>query len=168
MTNNGHARGVVFIHSSPKALCTHIEWSLSGILGATVHLDWVNQPVITGAVRTELSWVGESGLGAKITSILRAYPNVRFEVTEEPSPGFDGQRYVSTPSLGLWQSPMGVCGDIYVSEEKLRSVVGKAMTSGGSILDSIDEVLGSAWDRELEPFRYAGEGVPVRWLHQVS
>ena len=23
------------------------------------------------------------------------------------------------------------------------------------------------WDDELEPFRYAGEGAPVRWLHQV-
>ncbi|MEI6109594.1 MAG: DUF3145 family protein, partial [Actinomycetes bacterium] len=29
-------------------------------------------------------------------------------------------------------------------------------------------VLGGAWDRELEPFRYAGDGVPVRWLHQVG
>ncbi|MEV1179203.1 DUF3145 family protein, partial [Nonomuraea sp. NPDC049784] len=21
------------------------------------------------------------------------------------------------------------------------------------------------WDEELEPFRYAGDGAPVRWLH---
>ena len=28
-------------------------------------------------------------------------------------------------------------------------------------------VLGTAWDAELEPFRRAGDGMPVRWLHQV-
>jgi hypothetical protein len=28
-------------------------------------------------------------------------------------------------------------------------------------------VLGSAWDAELEPFRTAGDGAPVTWLHQV-
>ncbi|MEV1173844.1 DUF3145 family protein, partial [Nonomuraea sp. NPDC049784] len=25
--------------------------------------------------------------------------------------------------------------------------------------------LGRPWDEELEPFRYAGDGAPVRWLH---
>ncbi|MBA3266088.1 MAG: DUF3145 family protein, partial [Nocardioidaceae bacterium] len=24
-----------------------------------------------------------------------------------------------------------------------------------------------AWDEALEPFRYAGDGAPVRWLHHV-
>jgi len=28
--------------------------------------------------------------------------------------------------------------------------------------------LGRAWDNELEPFRYAGDGDSVRWLHKVS
>ena len=28
-------------------------------------------------------------------------------------------------------------------------------------------LLGTAWDAELEPFRRAGDGAPVRWLHQV-
>jgi hypothetical protein len=36
------------------------------------------------------------------------------------------------------------------------------------LVDAVDEVMGGPWDRELEPFRYAGDGVPVRWLHQVS
>ncbi len=29
-------------------------------------------------------------------------------------------------------------------------------------------LLGAEWDEELEPFRYAGEGASVRWLHQVG
>ena len=31
----------------------------------------------------------------------------------------------------------------------------------------IDKLLGKPWDDELETFRHAGEGAPVRWLHQV-
>jgi hypothetical protein len=27
---------------------------------------------------------------------------------------------------------------------------------------------GQSWDDELEPFRYAGAGAPVRWLHRVG
>jgi hypothetical protein len=34
--------------------------------------------------------------------------------------------------------------------------------------DALDLALGAAWDDELEPFRYAGLGAPVRWLHQVG
>ena len=168
MTGSSTARGVVFIHSTPKALCTHVEWSLGRLLGVSVHLDWVDQPIAAGTVRSELSWVGAAGLSTEIASTLRAYPNLRFEVTEEPSQGFDGQRFVSTPTLGLRRSPMGVFGETYVSEEKLRSAIATAVSNGTSLIEVIDDVLGNPWDRELEPFRYAGEGVPVRWLHQVS
>jgi hypothetical protein len=32
----------------------------------------------------------------------------------------------------------------------------------------MEALLGKAWDEELESFRHAGEGAPVRWLHQVG
>jgi len=35
------------------------------------------------------------------------------------------------------------------------------------VLAEMQALLGKAWDDELEPFRYAGDGAPVRWLHQV-
>lgn len=161
-------RGVVFIHSCPRALCAHLEWALGDILGVTVSLDWVDQPVAPSTVRTELSWVGTQGLSSTIVSALRGFPNLRFEVTEEPVAGLDGQRVVSTPSLGLWRAPMGAFGEGYVSEEKLRATVAAAAAKGESLTDAIDCILGGPWDRELEPFRYAGTGVPVRWLHQVG
>jgi hypothetical protein len=164
----GKASGVAFIHSAPKAMSTHIEWSLGRLLGAAVHLDWLDQPVAPGTVRSELSWAGYPELSTEIASTLRAYPNLRFEITEEPSAGFDGQRIVSTPTLGIWRSPMGVYGDVLIPEDKLRSAISGALNSGNSILEVIETVLGTPWDRELEPFRFAGEGVPVRWLHQVS
>jgi len=35
------------------------------------------------------------------------------------------------------------------------------------VIEKVFKVLGSAWDDELEPFRLAGEGAPVTFLHQV-
>ena len=32
----------------------------------------------------------------------------------------------------------------------------------------VDKLLGKPWDDELETFRHAGEGAPVRWLHRSS
>lgn len=168
MSTTSHARGVVFIHSAPRAMCQHVEWALSRLLGVTVNLDWVDQPVAPGTLRSELSWAGAAGLSATIASTLRGYPHLRFEVTEEPSAGCNGQRYVSTPSLGLWSSPMGVFGETFISEERLRGAVAAAASHGQSVMQAVEEVLGSPWDRELEPFRFAGDGVPVRWLHQVG
>jgi hypothetical protein len=168
MSSSTTTRGVVFIHSSPRALCPHIEWALGGLLGTPVNLEWVSQPVAAGTVRSEISWVGAPDLSAKIAVALRVFPNLRFEITEEPSPGFDGQRFVSTPSHGIWRSPMGAFGESFISEEKLRVAIVNATAQGASLVDAVDEVIGGPWDRELEPFRYAGEGIPVRWLHQVG
>ena len=168
MANSSTTRGVVFFHSTPRALTAHIEWAIGGLLGTPVNLDWIEQPVAPGTVRSEMSWVGAPDMSAKMASTLRSFPNLRFEITEEPSAGFDGQRFVSTPSLGIWRSPMGVFGESFISDEKLRNAIMAAASQNKSLVDAVDEVMGGPWDRELEPFRYAGDGVPVRWLHQVS
>ena len=55
-----------------------------------------------------------------------------------------------------------------VNEERLKEVLKYAQGSGEAVTDMIDELLGTAWDNELEVFRYAGEGLPVRWLHKVG
>ena len=43
-----------------------------------------------------------------------------------------------------------------------------AQGAGEAVEDMLDELLGGPWDAELEPFRHAGEGAPVRWLHKVG
>ena len=40
-------------------------------------------------------------------------------------------------------------------------------TSGPALSHELDRLLGSAWDDELEPYRHAGAGTSVTWLHQV-
>jgi hypothetical protein len=37
-----------------------------------------------------------------------------------------------------------------------------------SLEDELARLLGQPWDDELEPFRCAGDGAPVRWLHATG
>ena len=167
MTHASTTRGVVFIHSAPAALCPHVEWAIAGILGGHVSLEWSPQPAQTACYRTELSWQGDSGTGAKLASAMRGWQHLRYEITEEPCAGSEGERYSYTPSLGIFHAVMGVHGDIVVPEDRLRFAMIEAEQGADPLSVALDQLLGKPWDDELETFRYAGEGAPVRWLHQV-
>jgi hypothetical protein len=60
-----------------------------------------------------------------------------------------------------------VHGDIMIPEDRLKAVLAKAAQGETSLEIEIELLLGRPWDDELETFRHAGEGAPVRWLHQV-
>jgi hypothetical protein len=160
-------RGVVYIHSTTSALCPHVEWALAGVLGMRVTLDWTPQPAEPGLWRAELSWQGDPGKSAQLASALRGWVQLRYEVTEEPSAGYEGARYSYTPALGVFHAITGVHGDLMVPEDRLRAAVLSATTAGDSLEEAVAKLLGQPWDDELETFRWAGEGAPVRWLHQV-
>ena len=160
-------RGVVFVHSAPPALCPHVEWAVGGAVGARVALAWGPQPAEPGSLRAELSWQAPAGTAAVVASALRRWPLLRFEVTEEPSAGHEGERYAVTPDLGLWRATVGVHGDVQVGEDVLRTAMDRAVRDGGDVRTSVTDLLGAPWDAELEAFRHAGDGAPVRWLHQV-
>ena len=161
-------RGVVYVHSTPPALCPHVEWAVGAALDARVTLDWTPQPASPNSLRAELSWQAEAGTGARIASALRSWTQLRFEVTEEPSAGAEGERWSSTPTLGLFHATTGVHGDIVVREDRLRASLARAAADPATdVVAELQGLLGKAWDDELETFRHAGEGAPVRWLHQV-
>jgi hypothetical protein len=160
--------GVVFVHSTPTALCPHIVWALESVLGQRVALEWTGQPLGPKLVRTELSWSGEAGTGGKIASALRGWDHLRYEVTEEPSSGSDGSRWSHTPSLGIHHTWTSAGGDAVINEDRLRAAVSVSKGDPIVLAQELDLLLGVAWDDELEPFRYAGEGATVRWLHQVG
>ena len=161
-------RGVVYVHSAPPALCPHVEWAVGGVLGVRVTLDGTPQPAAPGTVRAELSWQADAGTGARLASALRDWMHLRFEVTEEPSAGAEGERWSSTPTLGLFHATTGVHGDILVREDRLRAALARAGSDPATdVLAEMQALLGKSWDDELETFRYAGDGAPVRWLHQV-
>lgn len=158
-------RGVFYVHSAPPALCPHIEWAAAGVLGVPVKLVWTDQPAAPGSQRAELCWEGKPGIAAALTSSLRAWKLARFEVTEEASPGADGIRYCFTPSLGVFSATIGANGDIMIPEDRLRHVMANAASGKTTLEYELDRLLGTPWDHELEPFRRAGDGAPVRWLH---
>lgn len=160
-------RGVLYVHSATSALCPHIEWALGGVLGVPVNLQWTPQPAQAGSFRTEYSWSGEAGVAASLASTLRGWTHLRFEITEDPTPSTEGARYSYTPALGVFHAVTGLHGDIMIPEDRLKAAVVKAAVGETTLLTEIDKLLGKPWDDELEPFRYAGDGAPVRWLHQV-
>ena len=161
-------RGVVFIHSTPTALCPHIAWALEGVLDTRVSLDWVPQPAQPGTMRTEFSWTGEAGTGALIASAMRGWDGLRYEVVEEASRGSDGMRWTHTPALGIHQARLSANGDVVVNEDRLRTLVAASAGSAATLVAELDRALGAAWDAELEQFRHAGEGAPPTWLHKVG
>ncbi len=160
-------RGVFYVHSAPSALCPHIEWAVGGVLGVAVSPNWTPQSAQSGSYRCEFSWAGKAGAAAEMASALRGWNHLRFEVTEEPTPSTEGARYSYTPDLGVFHAVTGIHGDIMIPEDRLKASVVRAALGEVTLENEIDKLLGKPWDDELETFRHAGEGAPVRWLHQV-
>ncbi|SDZ40263.1 Protein of unknown function [Micromonospora pattaloongensis] len=160
-------RGVVYVHSTPLAVCPHVEWAISRVLTAPVNLHWTAQPVDPGARRAECSWTGRAGTGAELAAALRQWPMIRFEITEEPSAGVDGERFMYVPGRGLFRAAMGAAGDIQLGEDRLRALMAAARAPE-ALAHALDKALGTAWDAELEPYRHAGDGAPVTLLTRVG
>ena len=161
-------QGVLFVHSAPRALCPHIEWAAGGAIGAQAKFDWSEQPAAPGQYRAEICWKAPAGSGARIASALRGWDGVRYEVTEEPSEGVDGGRWSHTPALGIYHAVTDTHGNIVVPEDVIRTVLARSAGDPIEMATEMERVLGQAWDDELESFRYAGDGAPVRWLTKVG
>jgi hypothetical protein len=161
------SRGVVFVHSAPPAICPHVEWAMSDVLGTRVSLSWTEQPASPGQLRASVSWTGDPGTGGRLASALRKWQMLRFEVTEDASPGADGERICYLPGRGFWRAAISASGDVVLGESQLKHLM--ATASGmDDLLSKISGALGADVDAELEPYRRAGEGTAITWLHQVG
>ena len=106
------------------------------------HIEWAIGSVVDQ--RTDLHWTEQSA-----------------------APGVDSSRWSHTPELGIFHATTDAAGNIMVSEERIRWAYEKGAGDPAIVYQELSIALGEAWDEELEPFRYAAEGAPVRWLHQV-
>jgi hypothetical protein len=140
---------------------------VGGVFGTPVRVDWIPQPIERACYRTEYSWTGPAGTAARLASALKGWQRIRFEVTEEATSSTEGGRYSYTPTLGIFYAVTGLHGDIMIPEDRIKHAMAMSALSGRDLSDALSALLGRAWDEELEPFRYAGDGAPVRWLHKV-
>lgn len=159
-------RGVVFIHCCPSAIAPHVEWALAGVLGRPTRLTWTQQPHTPSHLRAEATWTGPVGTAARLAASIRAWPMLVFEVTEDGTSGSDGERLAYVPGRGFHRSMISANGDVVVGEERLRGLLSRAKTAD-DYAHGLAELLGTAWDEELEPYRHAGDGAPVTLLHKV-
>ena len=130
-------------------------------------VEWTPQPAQSGTYRAEYSWTGDAGhrRGHHLRPARLEPPALRGDR------GVDrrhrGRALLRHPDLGVFHAVTGLHGDIMIPEDRLKAAVVKAALGETTLELEIDKLLGKPWDDELETFRHAGDGVAVRWLHQV-
>ncbi|MDQ6873471.1 MAG: DUF3145 domain-containing protein [Actinomycetota bacterium] len=157
-------RGVLYVHSCPAAVCPHVEWAVSRVLGVAVRLQWTAQPADPTTQRAESIWHSSAGTAGRLASGLRQWPMIRFEVTEDPSAGADGERIAYVPGRGAFRSAVSANGDLVVGEDRLRALLATA-ADPQALAHGVERLLGTEWDADLEPYRQGGDGAPVTWLY---
>jgi hypothetical protein len=148
--STSHVTGFLVIHSAPAALRPHIEWGLQSILGDWVALEWKGQPKAAGTFRTSLEFRDRRGIAAKITTALKAWHYLRFEVREESEIGGEFFRFI--PELGLHRSRIDELGSIVISEDLIIQGLKRSFDEE-SLREEVERLLGTTWELALEPFR---------------
>ena len=69
-------RGVLYVHSCAPAVCAHVEWAVSRVLGIPVRLPWTAQPADPTTQRAESVWQGPAGTAADLAAALRQWLRV--------------------------------------------------------------------------------------------
>ncbi|MFC4223608.1 DUF3145 domain-containing protein [Lysinibacter cavernae] len=163
-----NTRGVLYVHSCPRALSPHLEWAMGRAIGRSVNFTWTPQGALPGTQRAEFAWDGPVGTAALVASSLRGWEQLRFEISEDAAEGTDGGRWLHTPDLGIFHMQTDAAGNAVVPEDRLRYAMEVAGSSMLELQRELRLALGQAWDDELEPFRYAGDDATVVWLKRSS
>ena len=134
------------------------EWALAREVGKVVKREWEPQPLRPTMMRTVAHWRGAAGTAAEVASSLFGWQQLRFEITEDQSACGDGGRWMHTPSLGIFRLQTDAAGNGVLTEDAIRCALEESAGDAAAIARALSAALGSAWDRELEPFRAAEEG----------
>jgi hypothetical protein len=158
--NGISAQGMGFIHSAPRALLPHLEWTIGRVFGYPVPLRWL--PISPDQFRTEFHWQGDNSSGANLTSELMGWQSLRFEVTQHD------HRWSFTPHLGIFHSDTDEAGNVLVSEFRLKAALEQAGSNAIELQRLMRHLIGQPWDEELEPYRTRGADAPIIWLRSVA
>ena len=144
------AMGQLVIHSTPSALRPHIEWALQNILGTSVIVQWKTQPLCAGTYRATITYRDRIGIAHHLSSALRAWHYLRFEITE--SAGDRGEIFRFTPDLGLHRASIDGAGSILLDENRITHALAASFDEE-SLRFALESALGTQWDEELEMYR---------------
>ena len=161
------AHGRVIIHSAPRVLLSHIEWTLSRHFGDDLGLDWKPSHLVPGEFTAEALWRADSELGANLASDLRGWANLRFEVTQQASDQTEGYRWAFTPSLGMFSAQTDRFGSVLLNEHELGRILAIAGSNALEMQRLINQSLGTDWDAELDAHRADSWDEPIR-LRSIS
>ena len=148
----GLSQGRIAIYSAPKPVLTHIQWSLTEVIGTPIQLNWSPQPLVAGTFRTSISWNSTFGAGARIASTLRGWHYLTFEVHESAINGSDGSLFMFTPELDLFRADVGPHGDIMINEHQISAALHMNIKER-DVVTQLQGLLGEKWNQSLEPFR---------------
>ena len=154
MSKSSNYAGRILIYSAPAALQEHITWAIEQGLGQVINLPWQNQPLSPAAKAMEFEYKHHSPIAVKITTALRAWHYIRFEVRELNKNTQDTIFYRATPDLGLHQVSATTNGDVVLNENQINTIL-KNSLSYEKLQANLENALGVNWDIELEPYRIA-------------
>jgi hypothetical protein len=135
----------------------HIEWAINHVIGQVISFTWVNQPLNPGSKAMEFEYKHHSPIAVKITTALRAWHYIRFEVRELNKNTQDTIFFRATPDLGLHQVSATTNGDVVLNENQINTIL-KNSLSYEKLQANLENALGINWDLELEPYRLALAG----------
>ncbi len=165
---NRLADGVLFVHAVPRQLRMHVEWAIADVLGTRISVLWNDHPLAPGLSQASVVWHGFEGDGARLTSALFGWAELRYEVTEIVQGSLSGYRWMHTPSLGAHTSRIDEAGNVLLDENVLSDLIARSQSDDVDLASLITASLGAAWDEELEPFRNPEVGANIVLLHRAG
>jgi hypothetical protein len=141
--------GALFVHACPASLLAAVDAAVESAVLAHDTLHW--SPLDEGLTATA-DWCGPRGAAATIAAALRRLGAITFEVTENPAPGSDGERFSFVPALGLFRAATNAIGDVVVDENQLMAAV-RAAPNAEALRERLATLVGKPWDDVLEPLR---------------
>ena len=92
-------RGVIFVHSSPTAVCPHVEWAISGVLATQIWLLIYNPSTGIADVLTQLGYLAAGGqwlvLGAIVTFAADTMRQLMQPAENTPQPYAEATRLLT-------------------------------------------------------------------------
>jgi len=152
------SNGLVFIHHAPKALLSHIEWTVAGVSGNPIQIKWSAHKEATLGFRGSCEYFGDGEAGATLASAFMNLKQLSFEIIQYPSQTESGFRWSFTPRLGMFSSATDSAGNLLIGENQLRLAMENAGSNALKLQAELRKLLGQAFDDELEIFRELVDG----------